>query len=270
MRELPFEIRLAEFLRIHSPFGIAFSGGADSTALAVFAAKHRKPGEVILIHAETPFGPPNERLLVRETARRYRLPLEILPLDVLSVPEIAANGSMRCYHCKKLILTHALELLKRRGISSLCDGANLDDLSDWRPGMKAAAELGILHPFLEARMGKRQIRLTARRLGIANWMMPASACAASRIPCGTLLCPDDITLVMTAEQILREEFSFADIRVRLLPGRHASLEVKPIHRTRLSRLESQIRERLLPLGFCSLSIQPSGYRRGAMNRPEPK
>ena len=175
MKSLPEEVRLAEILRGYAPLGIAFSGGADSTALAVFASRVLNTGAVILIHAETPLAPGRESQLVRETAKRYSIPLKTVFIDVLSDPAIRANDSMRCYHCKKRIMGSALDELRSAGFRYLCDGANTDDFSDWRPGMKASAELGVRHPFIEAGLGKRRIRLIARRLGIGNWMMPASA-----------------------------------------------------------------------------------------------
>lgn len=101
MKSLPEEVRLAEILRGYAPLGIAFSGGADSTALAVFASRVLNTGDVILIHAETPLAPGRESQLVRETAKRYSIPLKTVFIDVLSDPAIRANDSMRCYHCKK-------------------------------------------------------------------------------------------------------------------------------------------------------------------------
>ena len=265
MKSLPEEVRLAEILRGYAPLGIAFSGGADSTALAVFASRVLNTGDVILIHAETPLAPGRESQLVRETAKRYSIPLKTVFIDVLSDPAIRANDSMRCYHCKKRIMGSALDELRSAGFRYLCDGANTDDFSDWRPGMKASAELGVRHPFIEAGLGKRRIRLIARRLEIGNWMMPASACAASRFPCGLPLEKTEIDRVMKAEQLLKEQFSVRDVRVRHLAGNIASIEVKPVHLRRIFRLEPEIRKQLLLLGFQHVEINRSGYKQGAMN-----
>ena len=270
MTPLPEEIRLAEILRSCAPLGIAFSGGADSTALAVFAAEHLKPGEVLLIHVSTPLVPGREGALVREIAEAWSIPLKIVHVDVLADPSVRANDSMRCYHCKKLLMTESLRALREAGFATLCDGANTDDNSDWRPGMKAAAELGVRHPFLEAGLGKRRIRLIARRLGIAGWMMPPSACAASRFPCGTPLNEKEIERVVKAERLLAERFHVPDVRVRCLAGRNASIEVKGIQLRRILRLEPEIRKHLLTLGFHAVTIAPGGYRRGAMNRVPPQ
>lgn len=265
MKQLPEEIRLADILRSYAPVGIAFSGGADSTALAVFAARHLKASEVLLIHVSTPLVPGHEGELVREIAETYSIPLRIVNVDVLADSAVRANDSLRCYYCKKHLMTESLLILHEAGFVNLCDGANTDDLDDWRPGMKAAAELGIKHPFLEAGLGKRRIRLIARRLGIANWMMPPSACAASRFPCGTPLNKVEIERVVKAERILAECFHVPDIRVRCLPGLVASIEVKEIQKQRMFRLEGEIRRQLLRLGFRNVEINRAGYRRGAMN-----
>ena len=259
MKSLPEEVRLAEILRGYAPLGIAFSGGADSTALAVFASRVLNTGDVILIHAETPLAPGRESQLVRETAKRYSIPLKTVFIDVLSDPAIRANDSMRCYHCKKRIMGSVLDELRSAGFRYLCDGANTDDFSDWRPGMRASAELGVRH------RGKRRIRLMARRLGIGNWMMPASACAASRFPCGLPLEKTEIDRVMKAEQLLKEQFSVRDVRVRHLAGNIASIEVKPVHLRWIFRLEPGIRKKLLLLGFQHVEINRSGYKQGAMN-----
>ena len=246
MKSLPEEVRLAEILRGYAPLGIAFSGGADSTALAVFASRVLNTGDVILLHAETPLAPGRESQLVRETAKRYSIPLKTVFIDVLSDPAIRANDSMRCYHCKKRIMGSVLDELRSAGFRYLCDGANTDDFSDWRPGMKASAELGVRHPF-------------------GNWMMPASACAASRFPCGLPLEKTEIDRVMKAEQLLKEQFSVRDVRVRHLAGNIASIEVKPVHLRRIFRLEPEIRKQLLLLGFQHVEINRSGYKQGAMN-----
>ena len=267
MKPLPEEIRLAEILRTCAPVGIAFSGGADSTALAVFAARNLGTENVLLIHVSTPLVPGREGALVREIAETYSIPLKIVKIDVLADPAVRANDSLRCYHCKKRLMTESLRVLREADFATLCDGANTDDLGDWRPGMKAAAELGVRHPFLEAELGKRRIRLIARRLGIANWMMPPSACAASRFPCGTPLEETEIERVVKAERLLAEHFHVPDVRIRNLPGRRASIEVKRIQLPRVLRMEQKIREALLNLGFSEAAINREGYRRGAMNAP---
>ncbi len=270
MKELPEEKRLLEILRKTAPFGIAFSGGADSTMLAFFSVKHLGPDAVRLLHAHTPFCPGEERVLAENAARELGVKLHVVTLNLLDHPTIRENDRIRCYHCKKIIMGTALEALRAMGISTLCDGANTDDLSDWRPGMKAADELGVRHPFLEAGLGKRRIRLLARRLGIGNWMLPASACMASRIPCGTPLEQTVLDRAKGAEKILRERLGFRGVRVRCLEnGETARVEVRPIDLRRLSRREAEITGLLTDLGFRKVECDPSGYRRGAMNLAEP-
>lgn len=270
MKELPEEKHLLEILRKMAPFGIAFSGGADSTMLAFFSVKHLGPDAVRLLHAHTPFCPGEERVLAENAARELGVKLHVVTLDLLAHPTIRENDRMRCYHCKKILMGTAIETLRAMGISTLCDGANTDDLSDWRPGMKAAGELGVRHPFLEAGLGKRRIRLLARRLGIENWMLPASACMASRIPCGTPLEKAVLDRAKDAEKILRERFGFHGVRVRCLEnGEIARMEVRPIDLKRLSRRKTEVTGLLTDLGFRKVECDPSGYHRGAMNLAEP-
>ncbi len=266
MKELPEEKRLLAILRKTAPFGIAFSGGADSTMLAFFAVKHLGPDAVRLLHAHTPFCPGEERVLAENAARKLGVELHVVSLNLLDDAAVRANDRMRCYHCKKILMGAALDALRGMGISTLCDGANTDDLSDWRPGMKAADELGVRHPFLEAGLGKRRIRLLARRLGIENWMLPASACMASRIPCGTPLEKAVLDRARDAEKILRERFGFHGVRVRCLEnGETARVEVRPVDLNRLFRREAEVTALLTDLGFRKVEFDPSGYRRGAMN-----
>lgn len=271
MKELPEEKRLLEILRKAAPFGIAFSGGADSTMLAFFSVKHLGPDAVRLLHAHTPFCPGEERILAEKAARKLGVKLHVVSLNLLDAPEVRANDRMRCYHCKKIIMSAAFDALRSMDVSTLCDGANTDDLSDWRPGMKAADELGIRHPFLEAGLGKRRIRLLARRLGVENWMLPASACMASRIPTGTPLEKTVLDRAREAEKILRTRFGFHGVRVRCPEdGDTARIEVRPIDLKRLARRKEEVTALLTDLGFRKVESDPSGYRRGAMNQTEMK
>ena len=263
---LPQEKALLQVLRSYpAPFGIAFSGGADSTLLAHFAAAHLGRETIRLIHIHTPLAPGNETEQAQQTAEELGVELKILSPEILGETEVQQNGPLRCYYCKKKIMSAAMESLQQENIFTLCDGTNTDDLSDYRPGMKAADELGIKHPLLETGIGKKQIRLLARRCGIKNWMMPASACLASRIPCGTPLDQTLLELARQAEQILRERFFFSGCRVRVFSTTKVRIEVRTIHLRRLQRCLTAIHAKFALLGIETVEVASDGYCRGAMN-----
>lgn len=263
------ERKLCEVLRPLIPFALAFSGGADSTLLAAFTVRHFGPGSIRLIHVDTGMEPGGERVRAEQTARALGVKITVLEVNMVADPRVRANGPRRCYYCKRKMLKAVGRELARAGITVLCDGANADDSGDYRPGMTAADELGVKHPLLDAGFGKRQIRLAARRLGLDQWHLPASACLASRIQCGTALEEAVLARVRRAELLLAEQYHFPGSRVRVLPGNTAKVEVTTIYLPRLIRLADAILPRLRLLGFQDVQIDPAGYRRGSMNiRPD--
>lgn len=261
---LPEEIRLAEFLRGVGKLAVAFSGGCDSVLLADFAARVLGTENLLLVHGNTPLTFSREDESARTFAHRRNLPFLELTLPVLEDSRIARNDKWRCYHCKKRIFSAILEAAAARGFPRLADGTNPDDRSDWRPGIAAADELGVLHPFCECGIGKRRIRLLARRAGLPVWNLPAAACLASRIPTGVPLTEDALRKCAAAEEILMD-LGFSGLRVRILADSSASLEFRGPALGRAIRMEKTIREALRPLGFSRVAVNPAGYRQGAMN-----
>ncbi len=264
LKELPFEIRLKEYLQGKRRLAVAFSGGCDSSLLAAFAARILSPENVLLLHAATPMTFERENHFARELASRYGTPYQEISMDALSIPEIVRNDSMRCYHCKKYIFTALLKEAEKRNFHRLADGANIDDKSDWRPGAMAADELGVLHPFTECGLGKREIRLLSRRMELPTWHLPAAACLASRIPTGTPLDPETIQMAGRGEEFL-ESLGFHGTRVRCLGSKIASLEFRGPHLKRAIRMKESIQKALLELGFSQVNIHPNGYKQGNMN-----
>ncbi len=264
MTPLTEEVRLTEFLRNAGKLAVAFSGGCDSTLLAAFAARVLGPENVLSVHVNTPLTFRREDDSARAFARQWNLPFLELEIDALADPEIVRNDKWRCYHCKKRIFSSILAATAERGFHQLADGANTDDKNDWRPGAKAADELGVLHPFTACGIGKRRIRLLSRRMGLATWNMPAAACLASRIPTGVALTAETLRRCGEAEETL-SELGFPGSRVRALADGSASLEFRGVYLPRALRLEPRIQEALKPFGFFPVTVCRSGYRQGSMN-----
>jgi uncharacterized protein len=242
---------------------VAFSGGADSALVAAVAGRvlSRKALAVTAVSASLP---PGEL----DSARAFAEALGIRHLTVrtreLERPAYTANGTDRCYHCKSE-LYDVLEPVARAEGARIASGTNVDDLSDTRPGLRAAAERGVLEPLVEARFTKADVREASRRLGLPTWNKPALACLSSRIAFGVPITVGGLARVGKAERVLTS-MGFAQVRVRDLGGT-ARVEVDPAQVARLG--EAGVRERvdgeLRALGFGVVTVDPAGYRTGSLN-----
>ena len=191
---------------------VAFSGGADSSLVLAVAARALGPAHVTAVTATSPTYLDEE--LAAATAAAASLGVEHV---VVATHEFDDRGSWRtrrerCYHCKTGLLEALAEVAAERG-AALVDGANADDVGDHRPGMRAAAERGVLQPLLAAGVGKAEVRRLARELGLAAWDAPQQACLASRVPYGEPITPDKLAAVADAERALRA-LGFRQCRVR--------------------------------------------------------
>lgn len=258
------EAQLRDILSGYSSLAVAVSGGADSTLLAKVASEIIPKDRLLLVHAKLPFSPRREGELIREWCLDNSLELQVLELDLLGDEDVKRNDSRRCYYCKTKIMSSLLGVVQEHGIEFVADGTVTDDYGDYRPGLEATAELGIQHPLADAGFDKRLTRLLARKLHLPTWNMPASACLASRIPCGTPLDVETLALVDAAEDYLFN-VGFAGNRVRVIAPGAACIEVKPIHLNRLFRLRDTIVSELNEIGFKKVMLDMAGYKRGAMN-----
>ena len=246
---------------------VAFSGGVDSTLLA--AAAFRALGEnAVAVTVVSPTLPAWERADGEISGERIGIRHVLLPLSELNDPAFAANDSERCYHCKKFRFEALLAWAKERDIPWVLDGSNRDDLRDYRPGMRAIADLkGVRSPLLEAGFTKRDIRSLSKEWGLPSWEKPASACLASRIAYGIPLTEKALKQVELGEEILRS-FCPANTQLRLrhhgfLARIEAPSELLPF----LSDPEraERIGEALAALGFSFSTLDLAGYRMGSMN-----
>lgn len=193
----------------------AFSGGTDS-ALVLYLAR-QNGCDVHAYYVNTVFQPDFELEDARRIAEELGIPLTVVEMDILAVPEAAANGPDRCYYCKRAIFTALQDAALNDGYPVLLDGTNASDQAGDRPGMRALRELGIRSPLRECGITKTEVRRRSREAGLFTWEKPAYACLATRIPSGTAICAEQLAAVEQAEARM-SEMGFRDFRVRLYGG----------------------------------------------------
>ncbi|HJD22017.1 MAG TPA: ATP-dependent sacrificial sulfur transferase LarE [Candidatus Gemmiger faecigallinarum] len=222
---------------------VAFSGGTDS-ALVLWAAR-RYGCDVRSYYVKTVFQPAFELEDARRLARELDVPLTVVDADILAVPEAAANGPRRCYHCKRALFTQLRQAAAADGYTVLLDGTNASDDAGDRPGMAALRELAVRSPLRECGVTKAQVRQLSRQAGLFIWDKPAYACLATRVPTGTAITADMLDRVERAETALAA-LGFTDFRVRLL-GACARLQLTQDQLPRALARRGEILAALQPL-----------------------
>lgn len=247
---------------------IAFSGGVDSALLLRMCADALGGENTLALTAVSELNPARELDSAREIARLCGTRLIEVPIKALDVPEVKANPTDRCYHCKRAIFGTLKAVAEKEGFAVLMDGSNASDRGDYRPGKKAAVELGVVSPFDMAGITKPEIRAKSQELGLPNWSAPAAACLASRIPYGTALTGEALQKVEKAEDALIA-LGFTGCRVRL-HGDVARIEAPQADIGRLAAEETRaaVLVALKPLGFGFVALDLDGYRMGSLNTSE--
>lgn len=243
---------------------VAFSGGVDSTYLA-WAARRALGERAAAVTAVSASMPESERAGARLAATAIGIVLEEIASPEMDNPDFTANTPSRCYHCKKELFTLLKAVAARRGLAWVATGENVDDARDWRPGRKAARELGIRHPLCEAGLTKDDIRQLSRQAGLPTAGKPSMACLASRIPYGTPITGELLDRIGRAESYLR---SWVPGQLRLRHhGELCRIEVAPedIPRLLQSPQREEIVEFLKKLGYIYVTLDLQGFRSGAMN-----
>jgi len=257
---------LRSLLQAPARLAIAVSGGVDSLTLAVAAARWREGG-VDAFHAVSPAVPQAATERVRRHAAAENIALHILDAGEFADPRYLSNPSNRCYFCKHN-LYGALAAHPAAVGAALASGTNVDDLSDFRPGLRAADEAGVQHPYVAAGMTKADVRALARDLSLDDLApLPAAPCLSSRIETGIGIDAEDLVVIDRVETYLQGALGPGDIRLRL---RHdgPSLEVDPAQiealpdtqrRALLAHVETMLPDRLRQSG--ALTMKP--YARGS-------
>lgn len=256
--------RLKEELAGYGSVAVAFSSGVDSTFLLRVA--HEVLGEkAIAVTASSCLFPGREQAEAEAFCEMEGIRHLVFEFEETAVDRFCENNPNRCYLCKKALFKEVLRISRKQGIRVAADGSNVDDEGDYRPGLMAAAELGIRSPLKKAGLSKAEIRGLSREMGLFTWDKPSFACLASRIPYGDCITKQKLGMIEQAEQWLSDR-GFRQFRVRV-HGNMARIEVMPDEFGRL--LDRQLREEVVSVfqsyGFSYVSLDLSGYRTGSMN-----
>jgi len=258
------EKKLKEILERIGSAVIAFSGGVDSSYL-LYAAYQVLGNKVLAVTAESPAYPMFEVEEAKGFCQKHGIPHLLIVSEELDDPQFCQNSSERCYFCKLGLFQQLWQIAKDKGFSQVLDGSNVDDLSDHRPGRKAASQLRVLSPLTEAGLGKDDIRELSQKAELSSWDKPSSACLASRISYGNPITIEKLKKIEKAEMILRD-LGFRQFRVRV----HDNLARIEIRRQEMEQALSldftnAIAKELKKIGFTYITLDLEGYRSGSMN-----
>jgi pyridinium-3,5-biscarboxylic acid mononucleotide sulfurtransferase len=258
--------RLTELEEILAPYGsalVAFSGGVDSSLALAIAARALPKHRVLAVTSNNETYLPSELDLARTFVESLGIEHLVVNTRELDDSNYASNPTNRCYFCKSTLYSDLAKLAEEKGYACVVDGANKDDEGDYRPGRKAARELGVVSVLSEAGMSKAEVRELARYLGLPTWDKPALACLSSRFPYGQEITPEKLSQVARAEEYLRRE-DFKQVRVRH-HGEIARLEVGPDELERAFAMRERISTELLDAGFLYVTLDLAGYKSGSLN-----
>ncbi len=244
---------------------VAFSGGVDSSLLAFLSNKYAK--ETLLVTEKSVLYPDDEIKLTSEYAKKYGITHLIIERDPLKDENFRVNPKNRCYICKTGLYKDIIKIKDERNFDLILDGSNIDDLSDYRPGMQALKELNIITPYIDFKINKQEIREICKYFNLEVQSKPSMACFSSRIPYDQDINEEKLDMIREAEKFLRNSYNLNQLRVRLHEGKLARIELMPedIMKVMTNENIKKIKTKFKQLGFCYITIDLEGFRSGSLN-----
>ncbi|MGM0365162.1 MAG: ATP-dependent sacrificial sulfur transferase LarE [Actinomycetota bacterium] len=255
---------LREKIRSMGRVAVAFSGGVDSSFL-LKVSSDTLGKNAMAITIDSPSFPRKELDRAAGFARKYGISHVVIKAG-LGGNKFVKNDRLRCYYCKSEEFRNIIETAKEYGIGAVLDGQNEDDADDYRPGSRAASELGVISPLKDCRLKKHQIRDLSRKMGLSGWDRPSLACLASRVPYGTEITESLLKIIDHLESYLLEK-GFSQVRVR----HHGHLARIEVDRDEFKKfldknLAADIAEEFKGQGYVYITLDIEGYRTGSMNK----
>jgi uncharacterized protein len=254
--------KLRELVAGYGALIVAYSGGVDSTYLAGVA--HEVLGDKALaVTSRSPSVAPEELEAAAELAQDRGWRHLIVDTDEINDPRYLANDGRRCFFCKTELYTHLDQVAGESNISLVANGANTDDLGDYRPGMEAAKNFEVVSPLVEAGMNKQDIRDLSLKMDLPTWDKPAQPCLSSRIPYGTMVSIEALGKIGKAEKGLRD-LGFRVVRVRHY-GEVGRVEIPLSDFDRFEEVRSEAETVVLAAGYKQMELEPNGFKSGGLN-----
>ena len=258
-------LKFADLKKLVSEYGsliVAYSGGVDSTFLAAVA--HEVLGvNTLSVTSRSPSVAPEELEAAIALARTKGWRHLVVDTNEIEDPRYLANDGRRCFFCKTELYVHLEQVAVAEGITKVANGANTDDLGDYRPGMEAAKNFEVVSPLVEVGMSKKEIRDISKRMDLPTWDKPAQPCLSSRIPYGTAVSVRALSMIGKSEKGLRD-LGFGVVRVRHY-GQTARVEIPMDDFERFEHVRFEAEQIILASGYKVMELDPKGFRSGALN-----